>query len=266
MRQAKGVLLSLHLKATMMKVSDPILFGHAVTAYYKPVFEKHAALFDTLERRRRTTASATCTRRSQTLPADQRAAIEADIQAVYTSRPPLAMVDSAKGITNLHVPSDVIIDASMPAAIRSSGQMWGPDGKLHDMKAMIPDRCYAGIYQVTIDDCKAHGAFDVRTMGTVSNVGLMAQAAEEYGSHDKTFEIATAGTVRVVDGERPRADRARRRGRRHLADVPHPGPADQGLGQAGGEPRPRHRPRRHLLAGRQPRLRPQRDRASAERI
>jgi isocitrate dehydrogenase len=134
------------------------------------------------------------------LPADKRAAIEADLQAVYAKRPPLAMVDSSKGITNLHVPSDVIIDASMPAAIRASGQMWGPDGKLHDMTAMIPDRSYAGIYQATLDDCKEHGAFDVSTMGTVSNVGLMAQAAEEYGSHDKTFEIPAAGTVRVVDG------------------------------------------------------------------
>src|SRR4029078_12119834 len=133
------------------------------------------------------------------LPADTRAAIEADLQAVYATRPPLAMVDSSKGITNLHVPSDVIIDASMPAAIRASGQMWGPDGKLHDMKAMIPDRSYAGIYQATIDDCRAHGAFDVATMGSVSNVGLMAQAAEEYGSHDKTFEIAKPGTMRVLD-------------------------------------------------------------------
>ena len=196
--KARGVLLSLHLKATMMKVSDPIIFGHAVTAYYKPVFEKHAALFDQLNITPNNGIGDVYSK-TQALPAAQRAAIEADIQAVYASRPALAMVDSSKGITNLHVPSDVIIDASMPAAIRASGQMWGPDGKLHDMKAMIPDRCYAGIYQATIDDCKAHGAFDVRTMGTVSNVGLMAQAAEEYGSHDKTFEVATAGTVRVVD-------------------------------------------------------------------
>jgi isocitrate dehydrogenase len=194
----QGVLLSLHLKATMMKVSDPILFGHAVAAYYKPVFEKHAALFDTLNVTPNNGIGDVYAK-IKALPAGQRAAIEADIEAVYATRPPLAMVDSAKGITNLHVPSDVIIDASMPAAIRSSGQMWGPDGKLHDMKAMIPDRCYAGIYQATIDDCKAHGAFDVRTMGTVSNVGLMAQAAEEYGSHDKTFEVAAAGTIRVVD-------------------------------------------------------------------
>ena len=198
--KAKGVLLSLHLKATMMKVSDPIMFGHAVVAYYKPVFDKHAATFEALGVDP-DNGIGDVYAKIQTLPADQKAAIEADLQAVYASRPPLAMVDSSKGITNLHVPSDVIIDASMPAAIRASGQMWGPDGKLHDMKAMIPDRCYAGIYQATIDDCKAHGAFDVPTMGTVSNVGLMAQAAEEYGSHDKTFEIAKPGTMRVVDRE-----------------------------------------------------------------
>jgi isocitrate dehydrogenase len=195
----QGVLLSLHLKATMMKVSDPIMFGHAVRAYYRDVFDKHAATFDELGVDP-DNGIGDVYAKIQKLPADTRAAIEADIQAVYTSRPALAMVDSSKGITNLHVPSDVIIDASMPAAIRSSGQMWGPDGKLHDMKAMIPDRSYAGIYQATIDDCKAHGAFDVKAMGTVSNVGLMAQAAEEYGSHDKTFEIPAAGTVRVVDG------------------------------------------------------------------
>jgi len=196
--KAKGVLLSLHLKATMMKVSDPIMFGHAVTAYYQDVFDKHAAVFETLGVDP-DNGIGDVYAKIQALPADQRAAIEADLQAVYTSRPPLAMVDSSRGITNLHVPSDVIIDASMPAAIRASGQMWGPDGKLHDMKAMIPDRCYAGIYQATIDDCRAHGAFDVATMGSVSNVGLMAQAAEEYGSHDKTFEIAKPGTMRVID-------------------------------------------------------------------
>ena len=196
--QAKGVLLSLHLKATMMKVSDPIMFGHAVREYYQDVFEKHAAIFDQLGVDP-DNGIGDVYAKIQKLPADQRAAIEADIQAVYASRPPLAMVDSSKGITNLHVPSDVIVDASMPAAIRTSGQMWGPDGKPHDMKAMIPDRSYAGIYQAAIDDCKQHGAFDVRTMGTVSNVGLMAQAAEEYGSHDKTFEIPVAGTVRVID-------------------------------------------------------------------
>lgn len=193
-----GVLLSLHLKATMMKVSDPIMFGHAVTVYYKDVFEKYAEVFkklgvdpanglgDVYEKIKR-------------LPDAERAEIEAAIQAVYATRPSLAMVDSDKGITNLHVPSDVIVDASMPAAIRSSGQMWGSDGKLHDTKAMIPDRCYAGIYQETIEFCKKHGAFDVTKMGSVANVGLMAQKAEEYGSHDKTFKIPATGTVRVSD-------------------------------------------------------------------
>ena len=194
----EGVLLSLHLKATMMKVSDPIIFGHGVTAYYEDVFTKHAAVFDSVGITPNNGVGDVYAK-IRALPADQRAAIEADIHAVYQSRPALAMVDSGKGITNLHVPSDVIIDASMPAAIRSSGQMWGPDGTLHDTLAMIPDRCYAGIYQATIADCKAHGAFDVRTMGTVSNVGLMAQSAEEYGSHDKTFEIPAPGTVRVLD-------------------------------------------------------------------
>jgi isocitrate dehydrogenase len=196
--KAAGVLLSLHLKATMMKVSDPIIFGHAVTTYYKDVFDRHAALFDTLGIDP-DNGIGDVYAKIQGLPADQRAAIEADIRAVYATRPPLAMVDSSRGITNLHVPSDVIVDASMPAAIRSSGQMWGPDGTLHDTKAMIPDRSYAGIYQVVIDDCRENGAFDVRTMGTVSNVGLMAQQAEEYGSHDKTFEVPAGGTVRVID-------------------------------------------------------------------
>jgi len=180
-------------------VSDPIMFGHAVRAYYQDVFDKYETTFDELGVDP-DNGIGDVYAKIQKLPADRRAAIEADLQAVYAKRPPLAMVDSSKGITNLHVPSDVIIDASMPAAIRASGQMWGPDGKLHDMTAMIPDRSYAGIYQATLDDCKEHGAFEVSTMGTVSNVGLMAQAAEEYGSHDKTFEIAAAGTVRVVDG------------------------------------------------------------------
>jgi isocitrate dehydrogenase len=193
-----GVLLSLHLKATMMKVSDPIMFGHAVTVYYKDVFEKHAALFDELGVDANNGIGDVYARIAD-LPADKKAEIEADLQAVYETRPPLAMVNSDKGITNLHVPSDIIIDASMPAALRSSGKMWGPDGELHDTHAMIPDRCYAGIYQAVFDDCRAHGAFDVPTMGNVSNVGLMAKKAEEYGSHDKTFEMPAAGTVRVSD-------------------------------------------------------------------
>ncbi len=194
----EGVLLSLHMKATMMKVSDPIIFGHAVSVYYKDVFEKHADTFEKLGVDTRN-GLGDVYEKIVDLPDDQRKQIEADIQAVYQTRPELAMVNSDKGITNLHVPSDVIIDASMPAAIRSSGQMWGPDGKLHDTKAMIPDRNYAGIYQAVIEFCKQHGAFDVTTMGNVSNVGLMAQKAEEYGSHDKTFEIPADGSVRVSD-------------------------------------------------------------------
>lgn len=194
----QGVLLSLHLKATMMKVSDPIIFGHAVKVFYKPVFEKHAALFAELGVDVNNGVGDLYAK-IQSLPQEKRDEIEADINACYAQRPDLAMVNSDKGITNLHVPSDVIIDASMPAAIRSSGQMWGADGKLHDTKALIPDRCYAGVYQETIDFCKKHGAFDPRTMGSVPNVGLMAQKAEEYGSHDKTFEIAADGVVKVVD-------------------------------------------------------------------
>jgi isocitrate dehydrogenase len=194
----QGVLLSLHLKATMMKVSDPIIFGHAVNVYYKTVFDRHAATFEKLGVDTRNGVGDVYAKIAG-LPDDQREEIEADLQAVYQVRPELAMVNSDKGITNLHVPSDVIVDASMPAMIRSSGKMWGPDGQLHDTRAMIPDRNYAGIYQAVIDDCRQHGAFDVTTMGSVSNVGLMAQKAEEYGSHDKTFEIPANGVVRVTD-------------------------------------------------------------------
>ena len=196
----QGVLLSLHLKATMMKVSDPIIFGHAVSVYFKAVFDKHADTFKTLGVNPRL-GLADLLSKINTLPAAQKAEIEADIQAVYAQQPDLAMVNSDKGITNLHVPSDVIVDASMPAMIRESGKMWGADGKLYDTKALIPDRCYAGIYQVTIDDCKKHGAFDPKTMGSVANIGLMAQQAEEYGSHDKTFELAAAGRVCVIDAK-----------------------------------------------------------------
>ena len=198
--KAQGVLLSLHLKATMMKVSDPIMFGHAVTVYFKDVFEKYADTFAELGVDTKNGLGDVYAKIAN-LPDAERAAIEADIAAVYDTNPELAMVDSDKGITNLHVPSDVIIDASMPAAIRSSGKMWGNDGKLHDMKAMIPDRCYAGIYQETIQFCKEHGAFDPKTMGSVANVGLMAQKAEEYGSHDKTFEIPADGNVEVRNAE-----------------------------------------------------------------
>ncbi|MDP2144275.1 MAG: NADP-dependent isocitrate dehydrogenase [Gallionella sp.] len=199
MQDAKqqGVLLSLHLKATMMKVSDPIMFGHAVTVYYKDVFEKHAAVIRQLGVNVNN-GLGDLLAKIVALPEAQRAEIEADIRACYQSRPELAMVNSDKGITNLHVPSDIIVDASMPAMIRDSGKMWGTDGKLHDTKAMIPDRCYARIYQVVIDDCKKHGAFDPKTMGSVPNVGLMAQQAEEYGSHNKTFEAPANGKVRAV--------------------------------------------------------------------
>jgi len=193
----QGVLFSLHLKATMMKVSDPILFGHAVSEFFADVFEKDAAALKRLGVNPNNGVGDLLAK-VETLPAAERDAIKADITAEYASRPGLAMVNSDRGITNLHVPSDVIVDASMPAMIRESGKMWGADGKLHDVKAVIPDRCYARLYQTVIEDCKAHGAFDPRTMGSVPNVGLMAQQAEEYGSHDKTFEIPSGGTVRVV--------------------------------------------------------------------
>jgi isocitrate dehydrogenase len=196
--KAENILLSLHVKATMMKVSDPILFGHAVTVYYQDVFAKYADTFASLGVNPNNGIGDVYAK-IQSLSEGERKAIESDIQAVYNHRPQLAMVNSDKGITNLHVPSDVIIDASMAAAIRSSGKMWGADGQLHDIKAMIPDRCYARMYQACIEFCQENGAFDVTTMGNVANVGLMAQKAEEYGSHDKTFEIPVDGVVRVVD-------------------------------------------------------------------
>ncbi|XQA62281.1 NADP-dependent isocitrate dehydrogenase [Xanthomonas sacchari] len=194
----QGVLFSLHLKATMMKVSDPIMFGVVVEAFYRDVLDKHAATlkqvgFDA------NNGIGDLYARIASLPEAQRAPIEADLQALYAQRPALAMVNSDKGITNLHVPSDVIVDASMPAMIRDSGKMWNAEGKLQDTKAVIPDRCYAGVYQAVIEDCKLHGAFDPATMGSVPNVGLMAQKAEEYGSHDKTFQIPVDGSVRVTD-------------------------------------------------------------------
>ncbi|MEN0038676.1 MAG: NADP-dependent isocitrate dehydrogenase [Cellvibrio sp.] len=193
-----GVLLSVHLKATMMKVSDPIIFGHFVSVFYAPVLEKHAAVLEELKVDLNNGLGDLYTK-IKSLPAEKQAEIEADIKALYATRPELAMVNSDKGITNLHVPSDVIVDASMPAMIRDSGKMWNTAGKLQDTKACIPDRCYAGVYQVVIADCKKNGAFNPTTMGSVPNVGLMAQAAEEYGSHDKTFQIPTDGVVRVVD-------------------------------------------------------------------
>ena len=196
----QDVLMSLHMKATMMKVSDPIIFGHAVKVYYRDVFEKYSEQFAELGVDANNGIGDVYVK-IQSLTDEERTAIEADLQAVYSTRPDMAMVDSDRGITNLHVPSDIIIDASMPAALRSSGQMWGPDGQLHDMKAIIPDRSYAGIYQEVIDYCKQNGAFNPSTMGSVPNVGLMAQKAEEYGSHDKTFEVAADGTIAVVDGD-----------------------------------------------------------------
>ncbi|MGB0638034.1 MAG: NADP-dependent isocitrate dehydrogenase [Myxococcota bacterium] len=194
-----GVLFSLHMKATMMKVSDPIIFGHAVRVFFKDVFDKHEAALSELGVDVNN-GFGDLVQKIDALPAEQKAAIESDIQAVYAKGPALAMVDSDRGITNLHVPSDVIIDASMPAMIRSSGCMWNAEGKIQDTKAVIPDSCYAGVYQAVIDFCRTNGAFDPTTMGTVPNVGLMAQKAEEYGSHDKTFELKQAGSVRVVDG------------------------------------------------------------------
>ena len=194
----QGVLFSLHLKATMMKVSDPILFGHAVRVYFADVFAKHG---ETLARLGVDVNNGLgdLLGRIRALPESERQAIEASVQRSYEGRPKLAMVNSDKGITNLHVPSDVIIDASMPPMIRDSGRMWNADGELEDTKAVIPDSCYAGVYQVVIEDCQRHGAYDPKTMGSVPNVGLMAQKAEEYGSHDKTFEIAADGVVRIVD-------------------------------------------------------------------
>ncbi len=196
----RGVLFSLHMKATMMKVSDPIIFGHAVRVFFKPVFDKHQATFDRLGVDVNN-GFGDLLGELEKLPADERREIEADIAACYAARPSMAMVNSDRGITNLHVPSDIIIDASMPPMIRDSGGMWNPDGELQDCKAVIPDSSYAGVYQAVIEDCQRHGAFDPATMGSVPNVGLMAQKAQEYGSHDKTFEVAEAGTIRIVDAE-----------------------------------------------------------------
>jgi isocitrate dehydrogenase len=198
----RDLLFSLHMKATMMKVSDPIIFGHAVCVYYRDVFEKHGEVLEELGVDPNNGIGDLYTKigslgEDRAELGDQ---IRADVEAVYQSRPRLAMVNSDLGITNLHVPSDIIIDASMPVVVRDSGTMWGPDGEPHAVKCVIPDRCYAGVYQAVLDSCREHGAFDVATMGNVSNVGLMAQKAEEYGSHDKTFEIPEAGTVRVIDG------------------------------------------------------------------
>ncbi len=196
--RSSGVLFSLHMKATMMKVSDPIIFGHAVRAFFADTFDEFGDVLNSAGANPNNGLGSVLSALDQ-LPADQRSAIEASIASGIANGPALAMVDSDRGITNLHVPSDVIVDASMPAMIRTSGQMWNSDGEQQDTKAVIPDSSYAGVYQVVIDDCREHGAYNPSTMGSVPNVGLMAQKAEEYGSHDKTFEIASAGTVRVVD-------------------------------------------------------------------
>ncbi|MDH5541690.1 MAG: NADP-dependent isocitrate dehydrogenase [Nitrospinota bacterium] len=196
--KAKDVLFSLHMKATMMKVSDPVIFGHVVKVFFKDLFEKHASTFAQLKVNVNNGLGDVYAK-IKNLPAEKQAEIEADIKAVYAKRPAIAMVDSDKGITNLHVPSDIIIDASMPAAIRASGQMWGPDGKQRDTKYVIPDHSYSSLYQATIENCRANGAFNPATMGTVPNVGLMAQKAEEYGSHNTTFESPGTGKIRVVD-------------------------------------------------------------------
>ena len=250
--RAKGVLFSVHLKATMMKVSDPVIFGHVVSVY-KDVLAKHAdalkqAGFDP------NNGIGDLYAKIQSLPAEQQAAITADIDAAYKTLPALAMVNSDRGITNLHVPSDVIVDASMPAMIRDSGKMWNAAGELQDAKAVIPDRCYAGVYQAVIEDCKANGAFNPVTMGSVPNVGLMAQAAEEYGSHNKTFVIPAAGTVRVTDasgkvlleqaveaGDLWRMCQTRTPPCRTGSSWPSPAPAPPRPGRvlAGREPRPR---------------------------
>lgn len=195
----KGILLSLHMKATMMKVSDPIIFGHAVTVYFEDVFNKYGKVLNQLGVNPNNGLGDVLAK-IKSLPTGQKEEIEADIKACLQEGPDLAMVDSDRGITNLHVPSDIIIDASMAAALRTSGRMWGPDGKEHDMKAMIPDRSYAGIYQAVIDFCRENGEFNPATMGSVPNVGLMAQKAEEYGSHDKTFQAPGKGVIRMIDG------------------------------------------------------------------
>ena len=247
--KAKGVLFSLHLKATMMKVSDPIIFGHAVEAFLPDLFAEHGAALDAAGISPND-GLASLFENLDALPADVRAAVEAGVEQGLADGPDLAMVDSDHGITNLHVPSDVIVDASMPAMIRTSGQMWNAAGEPQDAKAVIPDSSYGGIYQVVIDDCRAHGAYDPATMGSVPNVGLMAQKAEEYGSHDKTFEIPSPGPRARHRCRRRDPRRARGGAGRHLADVPDEGCRGEGLGEAGGHARPRHRRAGRVLARR----------------
>ena len=255
--QADEVLFSVHLKATMMKVSDPIVFGHVVEMFFPDVFQQYGAQLRAAGISPNDGLGALMGA-ADALPDGE--AIREAVKQRLAQGPALAMVDSDKGITNLHVPSDVIVDASMPAMIRTSGHMWGPDGQEADTLAVIPDSSYAGIYQAVIDDCREHGAYDPATMGSVPNVGLMAQAAEEYGSHDKTFEIAAPGTVRVVNAAGDDGPRARRQRRRHLAGLPDQGRPDPQLGRARGHPRPRQRRPRGVLAGQVPCARRQPDR------
>ena len=227
----QDILFSLHMKATMMKVSDPIIFGACVEVYYKDVFEKYADLFESLGVDAKNGLGDVY---AKIKGHEKQQEVEAAIQEVYQSRPALAMVNSDKGITNLHVPSDVIIDASMPAMIRTSGQMWNAEGKQQDTKATIPDRSYSGVYQAVIEDCKLHGAYDPTTMGSVPNVGLMAQKAEEYGSHDKTFQPTEAGSIQVVNEVRNYCFRTSSRSWRHFPNVSGEGSTDPGLGEACG--------------------------------
>ena len=255
--KADDVLFSVHLKATMMKVSDPIVFGHVVTAFLPEVFETYGADLAAAGLSPNNGLGGILDGLSALPNGDE---IKAAITKGLADGPRLAMVNSDKGITNLHVPSDVIVDASMPAMIRTSGHMWGPDGEEHDTLAVIPDSSYAGVYQAVIDDCRANGAFDPTTMGSVPNVGLMAQKAEEYGSHDKTFEMTSAGTRRGGRRRRRGAPGARRRGGRHLARLPDQGRPDPRLGQARRHPGPRLGHPGRVLARRQPCPRPQPDR------
>ena len=245
--KAKGVLFSLHMKATMMKVSDPVIFGHCVKVFYREALEKHAATIEELGVDFNN-GIGDLYAKIEGLPDDKRAEIEADIQSCYASRPELAMVNSDKGITNLHVPSDVIIDASMPAAIRTSGQMWGPDGKLQDTKFVIPDHSYASLYQAAVDNCRANGAFDPSTMGTVPNVGLMAQKAEEYGSHDKDIPVSRRRHDPRGRFKRGYDPRARGRRGRYLARMSGKGRPDSGLGKARRYEGEGYRRAGHLLA------------------
>ena len=249
--KADDVLLSLHVKTTMMRVSDPIIFGHCVSVFFQDLFQKHGEVLAQLAVDPDNGVAELLTK-IQALPEDKRAEIEADIQVIYENRPALSMVNSSRGITNLHVPSDTIIDASMPVIIRDGGRSWGPDNELHDTVALIPDRSYATLYQASIDDCKEHGAYDPSTIGSVANVGLMAQAAEEYGSHDKTFEAPGNGSIRVVDASgKPLMEQIVEEGDIFRMCQTKDAPIQDWvrLGVASGQD---HRPGGHILVGSEP--------------